>query len=406
MVIEIRTITPDEKGSFAATLEAAFGIEHDEGENERWQQSMELDRCFAAFDDDNMVATSGAFSFRMSVPGGEAPVAGVTMIGVLPTHRRRGILTKMMRRLTDQAHERGEPVAALWASEEVIYQRFGYGLATMHSWTSIERERARFRGDPEPLGRTRLMDMDEALKTCPGIYERVRRTTPGMMARSEDWWERHTLYDSPRQRQDGMLFRVLWENDGAGEAYAFYRSKNDWTDGVPSGTLTVGELVATSPVATREVWRFLFGVDLMKRVKGEFQRADHPLLLMLEEPRRLRAHFSDALWLRLVDVQQALAARSYATEGSITFEVSDSFCHWNNGCWRLDAGGGGAGVTAVPGGADIKLSAADLASAYLGTFTFAQLARAGRVEELTADALARADALFRTDIAPWCPEIF
>jgi predicted acetyltransferase len=202
------------------------------------------------------------------------------------------------------------------------------------------------------------------------------------------------------------MFRAVWEDaDGAPQGYALYRNRSKWEDGIPSGTLESREALGATPQAMREVWRFLLGVDLIKTAKAWLLPADHPLFLSVTEPRRLHASSGDGLWVRLVDLPAALEGRSYAADGTVTFAVRDAFCSWNEGTWTLRAGGGRASVE-QGGEPDLRLDVADLGSTYLGGWTFAALERAGRVEELVAGAVERADALFRTPAQPWCPEIF
>jgi predicted acetyltransferase len=381
--------------------EAAFGHEPNEQDIERWSSVVEPERMLWVSDEDVKVATAGALSFRLTIPGGEVPAAGVTAVGVLPSHRRRGVLTQMMRDQLDDVRSRGEPVAILWASEAPIYGRFGYGLATKAAKISVERDRAVFRDRSEPVGVTRLVTLEQAADLLPGLYERVRTETPGMFARSREWWRSSTLADPEQHRQGaGPLFCAVHELDGEASAYALYRLKSSWDEGVPNSALRIREVIATSPLARREIWRFLFGVDLVARVETSSSPADEPLFLMLTEPRRLRMTLGDALWLRLVDVESALGARSYAGGDEAVLEVRDSFCDWNDGAWRVpDA----ERTDTEP---DVRLDVADLGSAYLGGFSFAELARSGRAEELRPGGLARADALFRTGVTPWCPEVF
>ncbi len=399
--ITLRPPAVDELKEFMQLCEAAFGWEFKEDDLPRYERTVEPERFLFAQDGDAKVGTAGAFSFRLSVPGGEVPAAGVTVVGVLPSHRRRGLLTRMMRHQLDDIRERGEPVAILWATEAPIYGRFGYGLASTSVRIETERDRARFRGDPEPVGRTRIVTLAQALELLPEVYERIRPSTPGMVTRSRAWWEAFSLADPEHERDGaGPLFCAVLELDGQIEAYALYRLKLDWEDGISKSKLTTREVVASSPVATREIWRFLFGVDLVDRILSYNQPADTPLLLMLADPRRLRATTGDALWLRLVDVEAALSARSYAAEGSVTFDLADELCPWNEGIWRLDAGERGAALTKTTSPPELRLETADLASTYLGGFSFAELAAAGRVEELADGVLERADRLFRTPRQP------
>jgi predicted acetyltransferase len=165
--------------------------------------------------------------------------------------------------------------------------------------------------------------------------------------------------------------------------------------------VTVVEALGDSPRATAAIWRYLLDIDWMAHVRAILLPLDHPLLLLVAEPRRLRLSYRDGLWIRLVDVGAALAARSYATPGSVVIEVVDRFCPWNAGRWRV-----GEAVGRAASEVELRCDVTALGSAYLGGFTWAQLARALRVEELRPGALAHADALFRSDCAPWCPEIF
>jgi predicted acetyltransferase len=397
----ISSPTQEEMPEFIRLVEAAFGHEPHEEDIERWGRVLEPERMLWAWDGDVKVGTAGAFSFRLTIPGGEVPAAGVTMVGVLPSHRRRGILTQMMREQLDDVRRREEPLAVLWASEAPIYGRFGYGLATTNAKVEIDRDRAVFREAAEPVGVTRLIPLEEAADVLPDVYERIRVETPGMFARSRDWWEASTLADPEHWRRGaGPLYCAVLEIDDQPEAYALYRLKSNWEEGVPGSQLIVREVMASSPVAVREIWRFLLGVDLIARVEKWGLPPDYPLFLMLTEPRRLRMSLGDALWLRLVDLEAALSARAYGDGEPVSIEVRDPFCEWNEGVWRVPES---ERTDTAP---DLRLDTADLGSAYLGAFSFAELWRAGRVEELREGAIERADALFRTNITPWCPEVF
>ena len=240
----------------------------------------------------------------------------------------------------------------------------------------------------------------------PAVHEQVCAETPGFFARSHDWWESRTLADLSWQRRGGgPLNRAVLEVDGRPQGYALYRLKHESNLGIPESSVVVQEALATSPDATRAVWRFLFGIDLTSRVSARLLAPDHALRLLVSEPSRLRISHGDGLWLRLVDLPRALEARSYAAEGSLDLEVADEFCPWNAGVWRLDASPDGATAHRA-GDPHLRLGVAELAGAYLGGFTFAELARAGRIVELRPGGVALADSLFRTDRAPWCPETF
>jgi predicted acetyltransferase len=360
------------------------------------------ERMHAAWEEGRAVGGAGAHLFALTVPGGPVPAAGVAAVGVLPTHRRRGILTAMMRAQLDACHARGEPIACLWATEDVIYGRFGYGLASFAAEIDLPRERSAYVAPGEPFGTTRLVALTAAEPLVAPVYERVAARTPGMFARSPAWWQARILTDPEwRRRGGGDLQCVVLEAATGPAAYALYRINTAWDRGVQTGTVTVVEALGDSPRATAAIWRYLLDIDWMAHVRAILLPLDHPLLLLVAEPRRLRLSYRDGLWIRLVDVGAALAARSYATPGSVVIEVVDRFCPWNAGRWRV-----GEAVGRAASEVELRCDVTALGSAYLGGFTWAQLARALRVEELRPGALAHADALFRSDCAPWCPEIF
>jgi predicted acetyltransferase len=402
--VDIRQPPPEDFARHVRAMGTAFGHEVDDEHIERMRPIADFERAIAAYDGTEIVGTAAALALRLTVPGGSVAAGGVTAVTVLPTHTRRGILTGMMRRQLDLLHERGEPLAALWASEGAIYGRYGYGVATMNA--RIDADRSVPFLDGPVTGRLRLVGADEAARLMHGVYERISVETPGFFARSREWWDGRTLADTPWQRRGGgPLFRALLEVDGHPEGYALYRVKPETTLGVSTSSVLVQEALGTTPDATRAVWRFVFGIDLMTRVNARLLPPDHPLRLLVSEPSRLRISHGDGLWLRLVDLTGALAARRYAAEGAVQLEVADEFCPWNAGIWRLEASP--AGAEARRGEEpQLRLGVGELASAYLGGFSFAELARAGRVAELEPGAVALADSLFRTDRAPWCAETF
>jgi predicted acetyltransferase len=360
-------------------------------------------RVHAVWDGERAVGGAGAFPFTMTVPGARVRAAGVTVVGVLPTHRRRGVLRAMMRAQLDACHAAGESVAYLWASEDTIYAQFGYGLASYALEIDLARDRSAFYAPGESIGATRLVPLREAEPLVAPVWERVTAVTPGMFARSSAWWQARALADPEwRRRGRGEMQCAVVESGGRPTAYALYRVNWAADRGVPNSTLDVVEAVGDSPEATRAIWRFLLDVDLTARVRASLLPVDHPLLLLVAEPRRLRASVRDGLWVRLVDVGAALGARSYAASGAVVVDLVDEFCPWNQGRWRV----GPDGVERTSTAADVACDVTALGSVYLGGVTWTELGRALRVTELRPGALARAHALFRTDAAPWCPEIF
>src|SRR5919204_6663291 len=401
-MLEVRPCRPEELRAGLSPIFHYFGRAPTEEAGENIGRLLPADRLHAAWEDGVVVGAAGAFPLELTVPGGRVPAAGVTLVGVLPTHRRRGILRSLMRAQLDAVHERGEPVAFLWASEDQIYTRYGYGHASLQGEIDLERAPAAL-GEPlERRGRLRLLDKDEAAEALPPIHERVATATSGMFRRSGAWWDGRFLSDPDWLRRGrGEMQRALLELDGEPAGYALYRLNLSFEYGSSTGELDVIEALGTSPAAVAELWRFLLDVDWIARIKAPLLPVDHPLLLLLADPRRLRFTLVDGIMARLVDVGAALAARSYAGDGGVVAEVRDAFCPWNEGRWRL-----GPGTERTDAEPELRLDVSALGSVYLGRFTFAELQRAGRVEEPAPGAVARADELFRVDRAPWCPEIF
>jgi predicted acetyltransferase len=401
MAVEVRSPAADELRAAMTAGSMAFGDELKDEEFARHSKTMPLDRFLTAYDDGRPVGTTGAYPFRLTVPGGEVAAGGVTWVGVIPSHRRRGVLTQMMHTQLDDLHERGEPLAILWASEGAIYGRFGYGIAVPEMSIDSARTRFGFRDDPGPAGAVRIVDREEARAAFPPLYDAIRREIPGFVTRNEEWWEHYKLADPEQWRRGaGPKFFALLELDGEPAGFAIYRIKQEWDEGYSRSQLRVGDAFATSLRGTRELWRFLFGIDLIERVRGRIDPA-LPLFLMVTDPRNVQLRVAEGVWLRFVDVGAALAGRTYASDASVVAEVRDEFCPWNAGRWRL-----GPEPERTGEDAELELDVADLASVFMGAFDFDALARAERVRELKPGALARATALFRTDRPPYCPEDF
>ena len=398
MDIEIRPITEDEYEEWARPIPRAFGQpDVDAASIPVYRATVEFDRSLAALDAGRIVGGALAYSWEMTVPGGSAPLADVDAVAVLPTHRRRGILTRLMERQLRDVHERGEPLAALTASESSIYGRFGYGIAAHTEDWEIGREQTAFAIPVEVPGRVVFVEKDEARKLFPGIYDRVRSERIGMTGLQDYWWDPY-FADLPEWRRGhSAAFYIVYEEDGLPLGYAVYRLKE--------GTLSVQELVAATDEAYAALWSYCFGVDLISSIRARRRATDEPLPWMLAAPRKLERKVRDHVWLRLVNVAEALAARRYDQEDSLVLDVEDSFCEWNEGRFELVGGPDGAECRTSNKKPDLALSAADLAATYLGGVRFTTLASAGRVEELTPGAAQRADAMFTTPHQPWTPRI-
>ena len=386
----------------------------------RMRSRVECDRTVAAFDGSTMVGATGAYSFRMRIPGALTAVAGVTMVAVLPSHRRRGILSSLMRQQLADLHERGEATAALFAAEMGIYGRFGYGPASWQATYGLRGGEGRLApgapGDGEL--RLRIAEPESARAELAKVYEAVLAERPGCFARNDSWWDR-AVADDPESRAGASPLRCLIAEDAASpRGYALYSGRGRWDEEtyLPDSTIEIRELFTTDPAATAAIWGDLLSRDLASDFRAGMRPVDDPLQHLLADPRRLRTRISDGLWVRLVDVGGALAQRRYACPVDVVIEVTDDGCAWNRGRWRLTtgtvpaAGGPAQGVGATcertTGLADIALPVRALGAAYLGGTQLGPMAAAGLVEELRPGTLAPLSAALSWDPAPWCPMMF
>ncbi|HEY2284191.1 MAG TPA: GNAT family N-acetyltransferase [Streptosporangiaceae bacterium] len=405
----IRDIKPAQAAEFFAVMDEAFNNNEDPAAVvERELITFEFDRSAAAFDGDQIVGTSGAYTFELSVPGGTAATAGISNVAVLPAYRRRGIMSAMMGALLADAAARGEPLAALFASEAGIYPRFGFGSAAQSARCTIRRGEGALAalpaaGRPGPA-RIRLASPASVQGELAAVYAAAVAARPGGPARDERWW-RNRLDDPAGQRGGASPLRcVVAEDSGGIRGYALYTTVPNWgSDGLAANELTVKELTAADPVAAAALWADLLSRDLVGQVKT-VRPVDDPLLQLLADRRRARPMVNDNLWVRLVDVATALARRAYAREVDVVLEVEDPVLPVNAGRWRLTAGAGRAVRCERTGdAAEVAVTAAALGAAYLGGTRLGALAAAGQVAELAPGALAPLSAALAWDPAPWCP---
>ena len=397
MSVTIRTITEDEFDSWSRAETFGFG-HHASEEYLRVARSFaELDRTFGAFDGDEIVGTTTTRTSEMTVPGGLVKLGFVDDVSVLPTHRRRGIMRQMMRKQLDQMRKRGEPLAALSSSESLIYERFGYGIATWINQWKIDRRHTAMKVPPKAGGQLRFVSADRARAEWPKLHARARKERVGMLYYSEGYW-RAALWDSEGQRQGATeFFHVAYLREGEVAGLCSYR--------IRERAVVIIFLLGEDAEVEAELWRYCFGIDLVAEIHAVAQPTDDPLPWRLEDPRRLRMSMRDHIWLRLVDVREALATRSYSEPANLTFRIHDEFCTWNDGTYLLETDIDGAECTRADGQSQIEFGVSDLAAAYLGGVSFSTLARAGRVTEHTPGALARADRIFRTERLPWSLEL-
>lgn len=406
MPIAVRTIERSELEAFSRCQNMAFGRDFRPESLAGREEIFEYDRNLAAVDGSDIVGTAGIFSFEMGVPGGSLPTAGVTMVSVKPTHRRRGILTDLMATQLQQIAERGEAVAALWASESLIYPRFGYGLASERAGLRLPRAHAVFAEPVSRDGALRQVEVSEVTATWPALWASQVGRFPGFVSRPAGWWQRVTR--DPEGWREGYTANV-YVNFEVGEelrGYVRYRVKPGWSEReLPTGTVKVEDLIARDEEAYRALWQYVCGVDLVETIEAPYRRSDEPLYYLLRDPRRLERIVGDALWLRIVDVERALGGRTYAVEGRVAIGVDDSFRPATSGAYVLEGGQDGARCRRDGVEPELSLSIADLGAVYLGGTRLATLAEAGRVRG-TVEAIRRADLMFQSSVAPWCPMVF
>ena len=397
MYIVIITIVEDEFDSLSRSEALGFG-HHASDEYVRVARSFsELDRTFGTFDGDEVVGSATTRTSAMTVPGGNMKLGFVDDVSVLPTHRRRGVMTRIMRAQLDQMRERGEPLAALTASESLIYERFGFGIATWYHRWKIDRRHTTMKIPPSGGGGVRFISADVAREEWPKLHARIRESRVGMVRYSEGYW-RAALWDSEFQRDGATeFFHVAYMRGDRIAGLCTYRGRQR--------VILVPYLLGEDAEVEAELWRYCFGIDLILEIQAWPRPTDDPVVWRLEDPRRLEMSLCDHIWLRLVDVREALSERGYADPASLTFRVHDKFCPWNDGTYLLEASENGAECSRTNSAPQIELGASDLAAAYLGGVTFSTLARAGRVTEHAPCSLAKADRMFRTERQPWSLEL-
>lgn len=370
-----------------------------------WRDGMSL----SAWDGAHCIGHAGALDFEMMVPGGaRVPMAGVTRVGVRSTHRRQGVLTAMMERLLRESAERGQVLATLRASEGVIYQRFGFQVGGEVNDIEIDRRGGRGRlVAPVAAGTMRVLSREETFDTVAALHPRVGFDRPGTVNRKE-WALRRYLIDALAPDK-GTYVAVHSGPDGTDDGYVVHSL--DWPHTFashPGGTCVVTDLWAATPAIELALWKYVLEIDLLDTVRAEERPVDDPLRFALADQRHyLVKARADEQWVRLLDVDAALRARSYnAAQGAVTIAVTDPLFPANDGTWRVTAEG--AIRVAAPAGATADLATAinGISAAYLGGVTWGELQAAGVVHEHMKGAVATADVLFAARPMPRCGSFF
>jgi predicted acetyltransferase len=407
VTFEVRPLSEQEFPAFARAFMTSFGETVGNEAVESLRRGFTLDRGLAAFDGSRLVGTAASFASELTLPGTTtAQVGAVTLVGVLPTHRRRGLLRRMMDHQLSELRDRGESLAVLTASEGGIYRRFGYGPATTSAWHTIRRRGCRLRQVPEPA-EFRMIPPADADDVLGPVYDRARRAQPGDLRRPAEWWDLHLR---PAEAADNKArFVAVRTGPGGDDAYSVYRVKTDWDRGIARNRLIVESLVALTPDSRAGMVDYLFGLDLVETVTFENRPVEDDLRWLLADVRQLETRYTrDWLWVRPIDVRAALRARRYRIADHLGIAVADPQCPWNSGRWWVDGGPDGASCAAAGPGQAIGLAMgpAELGSVLLGGVTCSALVRAGLIEELEPGAAARADVFLGTDEAPYCSTAF
>ncbi|WP_350278498.1 GNAT family N-acetyltransferase [Kribbella sp. HUAS MG21] len=400
--IEVRTATAAEFEAVGAVFGGAMMFEPTLDDLGR--QLFEPERTLAATEDGEIVGTTRALTRDLSVPGAVVDAAHVTGVGVRATHRRRGVMSRL---IGQQLREVPEAIAVLWASEPAIYGRFGYGAA---AWgTNYEVDLLRLGAPAERIrpGALGVLTADEALKELPAVLRRVQDQRPGVSGRSELRWKGR-LQDKPDDRGGRTARQILVHRDEAGtiDGYALWRGKMNWEATGPANEVFLEELAAPDITAYKALWQHLLTMDLCAKLHYGHAAVDEPIQQLVSTPTALDRRVSESLWVRITDVPRALQQRRYAVPLDVVLDVTDELIEANTGRFRLTADESSVSCERTDAAPDLSLSVTELGATYLGGRPLAEFAATGRVVEHTPGALAQATAAFGWPIAPVSVEIF
>ena len=393
-MFDMRPVTSDEFVKWTNAEARAHGNRLDD-DPEILRPHFDLERSIGVFEGTEIVGGAHSHMIEMSIPGGSATIAGVANIAVQPTHTRQGVMTRMMHHQINDIYERGEPLAALFATESIIYGRFGYGIGSVYERWTIERPHNGYSRRFETPGRIAFIDPTDIANDLPNVFRRATVDRPGVFQRPIHQWKRDSQAPEHLQGGQGGLFYVTYVEDGRLDGYASYR--------IVGTNLCVNELMAVTSNANIALWRFCFDVDRMSTTEAVRRPVNDSLPWLLADPRRLHRSTRDGVWVRVVDVTSALNLRRYMNSGQLVIEVKDDLCPWNNGAFKLEGYSDGAECQASSSQPDLSIHVSNLASVYMGAISFSTLSMAGLVDENTPGALLRADRMFAVQYPPWTP---
>jgi predicted acetyltransferase len=404
-VVEIRVIEPEELRDYRNAINFGFGEnpETDDDALERFRAITTIETSTVAVDRGHIVATFGSYDLDLTVPGGaRVPMAGTTHVTVHPTHRRRGLLTKMMRMHLDQAVERGQPMAGLWASDERIYGRFGYGPAITGHQLTVPADTVELT-DLDPGITVHPLSMAEAKERLPSIYERQLATAAaGRLVRSDAWWNSRRFFEATPEERGPQRRYVVAERDGQEVGYVIFKqiSPDDWSE----GTTDIKELIAADDQVRRSLWNFVTNVDLFRKVNWWNAPIDEPVLIEAERFRRITRSVMESLWVRPLDIPALLTTRLYERDGAVTVGVTDNFGP-TSGTYRIEVVAGAVSVEPTTAAPEVTLAVEELGRLFLGGGSAVALQRAGLIAGDPGPVGTLHD-LFATRVQPHMPEVF
>lgn len=405
--LEFRQPLPEEVRDFLGVSVRSYGS-HDGDDRLDWEAlSNEIDRSHGALDQGRWVAGSGAFSLEVTLPGGTpVPAAGVTMVGLEPTHRRRGILTHLLRQLHADADRRSEPLAILTASETSIYRRFGYGIGGDVAHLVIEADSVVFHPPVVQTGSFAMIDLATDAPVLADIHDRARQAYPGWVSMTKGMWSQ--IVADPEFVRDGLTpLRGVIHHDASGlpDGYATWRIANrSEPDRIAGNTLFLEHLTAINHDVEAALWEFIASIDLVATIEWTTGPPDPAIRWRLVEPRRLRTSaLADMTWVRLLDVPAVLSTVVQCDGDELTIHVNDKFHPERGGVFKIRGDGRCDRVDQTGVDADLYLDTADLASVVMGSVRPSRLHAAGRLRVTRTEIIEAADALFATPSRPWCP---
>ena len=393
-MFDMRPVTADEFVKWTRAEARAHGNRLDD-DPEILRPNFDLERSIGVFDGTEIVGGAHSHMIEMSIPGGSATIAGVANIAVQPTHTRQGVMTRMMHHQINDIYKRGEPLAALFATESIIYGRFGYGIGSLYERWTIDRPHNGYNRGFENHGRVSFVDPADIVNNLPEVFQRATVDRPGVFQKPVHQWERDAHAPEHLEGGQGGLFYIAYEEDGRIDGYAIYR--------IVGTNLCVNELMAVTSEANTALWRFCFDVDRMSTTEALRRPVDDALPWILADPRRLQRSTRDGVWVRVIDVTSALNIRRYMRNDQLVLDVKDDLCPWNSGKFKLESSPEGGNCKASVSTPDLLIDVSNLASVYMGAVSFSTLAMAGLAHEMTPGALLRADLMFAVQHPPWTP---